>query len=130
MINKEKTAIFLSNKISIARKRNLKRLTGFSERKFPFKYLGVPIVTSKLKVADLEELLIKVQKKISGWKMRLLSGGGRVILSRHVLSSMAMHLLAVLHLPNQIISDLNRLMSSFFWGEIDGRGKKKMGDLG
>ncbi|XP_035545050.1 uncharacterized protein LOC109016147 [Juglans regia] len=77
LINKEKTAMFFSNKISIARKRNLKRLTGFSEGKFPFKYLGIPIVSGKLKIADLEELVRKVQTKISGWKMRLLSVGGR-----------------------------------------------------
>ena len=109
----------------MARRRNLKRLTGFSEGKFPFKYLGVPIVSGRMKISDLEELENKVKRKISGWKMKLLSAGGRVILLRHVLASMALHQLAVLQVPKLIIASLNRLMSAFFWGERDGKGKKK-----
>lgn len=46
--------------------------------KLPFKYLGVPIVLGRLKTSDLEELVSKVHKKISNWKIRLLSMGERV----------------------------------------------------
>ena len=125
MINKDKTSMFFSRKISLARKRALKRMTGFSEGSFPFKYLGVPIVLGRLKQRHLEEMVNKVWKKISGWKMKILSSGGRLILLRHVLSSMALHLFAVLQVPNSIIKVLNRLMSTFFWGEVNGKGKKK-----
>ncbi|XP_040996793.1 uncharacterized protein LOC121242840 [Juglans microcarpa x Juglans regia] len=90
---------------------------------FPFKYLGVPIVVSRLKVCDFGELLGKVSKKIAGWKMKLLSAGGRVILLHHVLSSMATHLLAVLQVPKGVLLALNRILSSFFWGASDGKGK-------
>ncbi|KAG2675782.1 hypothetical protein I3760_12G022400 [Carya illinoinensis] len=78
LISKDKVALLFLNKISTARKRNLKRITGFTEGKFPFKYLGVPIVLGRLKIADLKELVNKVSKKISSWKMRLLFVGGRV----------------------------------------------------
>jgi len=126
LINKEKTAMYFSKKLPMARRRNLKRLMGFSEGKFPFKYLGVLIVSGRMKIGDLEELENNVKRKISGWKMKLLSAGGRVILLRHVLASMALHQLVVLQVPKLIISSLNRLMSSFFWGERDGKGKKKL----
>lgn len=46
-------------------------------------------------------------------------------LFRHVLSSMATHLLAVLHVPRIVLMELNRLLSSFFWGESEGKGKRK-----
>ena len=52
-------------------------------------------------------------------------GGNRLILLRHVLSSMAIHLFAVLHVPKVVIKALNKLLSSFFWGDSDGKGKKK-----
>ncbi|KAG6621585.1 hypothetical protein I3842_Q018400 [Carya illinoinensis] len=94
--NKEKSAIFFSKHISMHRKRSILRITGFSKGSFPFKYLGVPIVVGRLKASDLGELLGKVKKKIDGWKMKLLYAGGRIILLRHVLSSMATHLLVVL----------------------------------
>ncbi|XP_035541522.1 uncharacterized protein LOC118344586 [Juglans regia] len=125
ILNKSKSAIFFSNKIPAHRKSSLLHLTGFSEGSFPFKYLGVPIVVGRLKVCDFGELIGKVSKKIAGWKMKLLSAGGRVILLRHVLSSMATHLLAVLPVPNGVFKVLNRIMSSFFWGNSDGRGKRK-----
>ncbi|XP_042939510.1 uncharacterized protein LOC122274547 [Carya illinoinensis] len=73
----------------------------------------------------LEDMMNKVRQKISGWKMRLLSSGGKLILLRHVISSMAIHLLAVLQVPQVTISKIHQLMSSFFWGESDGRDKRK-----
>ncbi|KAG2690483.1 hypothetical protein I3760_09G188800 [Carya illinoinensis] len=73
----------------------------------------------------LEDMMNKVRQKISGWKMRLLSSSGKLILLRHVISSMAIHLFAVLQVPQVIISKIHKLMSSFFWGESDGRDKRK-----
>ncbi|XP_042958059.1 uncharacterized protein LOC122293578 [Carya illinoinensis] len=125
VLNTEKSAIYFSKKISTYRKNSLLHLSGFLEGSFPFKYLGVPIVVGKLRAFDFGELLEKVKKKIVGWKMKLLSAGGRLILLRHVLSSMAIHLFAVLHVPKVVIKALNRILSSFFWGDSDGKGKKK-----
>ncbi|KAG2722809.1 hypothetical protein I3760_02G143800 [Carya illinoinensis] len=79
----------------------------------------------KRKASDFSELLGKIQKKIAGWKMKLLSAGGRTILLRHVLSSMATNLLAVLQVPKTVLKALNKLLSSFFWGESHGKGKRK-----
>ncbi|KAF5446730.1 hypothetical protein F2P56_032333 [Juglans regia] len=116
VLSKEKSAIFFSKHILMSRKRSILRISGFSEGSFPFKYLGVPIVNGRLKAFDFTDLLGKVKKKIAGWKMKLLSVGGRTVLLRHVLSSMATHLLAVLHVPKIVIRELNKLLSSFFWG--------------
>ncbi|XP_042988639.1 uncharacterized protein LOC122316171 [Carya illinoinensis] len=121
VLNKNKSAILFSNKISNTRKSSILRMTGFSEGSFPFKYLGVPIVVGRLKVCDFSDLIGNFNKKIAGWKMKMLSIGGRVILLHHVLSSMAIHLMAVLHVPNGVYRVLNRIMSSFFWGDVEGK---------
>ncbi|XP_042958232.1 uncharacterized protein LOC122293851 [Carya illinoinensis] len=97
----------------------------WTEGSFPFKYLGVPIVMGRLKVYDFGDLIGKFNKKVAGWKMKLISTGGRVILLRHVLSSMATHLMVVLQVPHGVYVALNRIMSSFFWGDLEGRGKRK-----
>ncbi|KAG2668267.1 hypothetical protein I3760_15G152100 [Carya illinoinensis] len=47
-----------------------------------------------------ESLLQKVQKKFVGWKCRLLSFSGKLILLKHVLNSMPIHLMSVLSLPD------------------------------
>lgn len=72
--------------------------TGFTEGQFPFNYLGVPIVDGRLKIIHFDPLLEMVSKKLAGWKNRLLSQGGRLILLRHVLSSMPIHL-SVIQMP-------------------------------
>ncbi|KAF5480756.1 hypothetical protein F2P56_001473, partial [Juglans regia] len=93
VISKDKSAICFSKLILASRKSSLLHITGFYEGFFHFKYLGVSFVTCRLKASDLGELLGKVKKKIAGWKMKLLSAGGKTILLRHVLSSMITHLL-------------------------------------
>ncbi|KAF5474793.1 hypothetical protein F2P56_006657 [Juglans regia] len=125
VLSKEKSAIFFSKKISVSRKHALLCSTGFTEGSFPFTYLGVPIVDGRLKACDFGDLLGKVNKKIAGWKMKILSAGGRTIMLRHVLSSIATHLLAVLDVPKVVIRSLNKLLSSFFWGESGGKSRRK-----
>ncbi|KAG6696133.1 hypothetical protein I3842_09G132200 [Carya illinoinensis] len=86
VLSKEKSVIYCSKNISIVRKRLLICIIGFSEGTFLFKYLGVPIVTGRLKASDFGDILGKVTKKIASWKMKMLFIGGRAILLRHVLS--------------------------------------------
>lgn len=45
----------------------------------------------------LEPLLLKVKKKLASWKATLLSQGGRLILIKHVFSSIPMHIRMLPH---------------------------------
>lgn len=74
-------------------------LNGFFEGKFLVKYLVVPIIAGRMKGIYFEELVQKICQKIKGWKMKFLSSSTRLILLRHVLSIMSVHLLAVLQVP-------------------------------
>ncbi|XP_041025485.1 uncharacterized protein LOC121265883 [Juglans microcarpa x Juglans regia] len=122
-VSHEKSAIFFSKQLRLSRKREILADIGFVEGKFPFTYLGVPIVDGKLKASHFGPLLEKIGKKVPGWKCRLLSQGGRLILLRHVLSSMPMHLLSALHVPKIVFKKLQGLFSNFSWGEQGGKSK-------
>ncbi|XP_042980247.1 uncharacterized protein LOC122310438 [Carya illinoinensis] len=50
-----------------------------------------------------EDVKDAVKEFYSGWKSRLLSQGGRLILMRHMLSSMPLYLLSALHMPKLVI---------------------------
>lgn len=125
VINEDKSSIFLSSKISPHQHRDTLRLTGFSAGSFPVKYLGVPIISGRMKIIYLEELLMQIRKKIDGWKMRFLSSGACLILLKLVLSSLPVHLMYVLHVPKLVFMKITRLFSMFFWGSIEGKPKKK-----
>ncbi|KAK3184524.1 hypothetical protein Dsin_031810 [Dipteronia sinensis] len=117
-VNQEKLAIFFSKQLSLRRKNEILNEMGFVEGKFPFTYLGVPIVDGKLRVSQFDPLIQKISKKIEGWKSRLLSQGGRLVLLRHVLSSMPLHLLSVLNKPKTVFKKIQGpLFAEFPEGE-------------
>ena len=54
---------------------------------FPIKYLGVPLHYDKLSRADIQPLVDKILKRIAGWRGKLLSYGGRLVLIKSCLAS-------------------------------------------
>lgn len=46
------------------------------------RYLCVPLSTSRIFLADCQSLLDKVEKKLSGWKAKILSYAGKLELIR------------------------------------------------
>ncbi|KAK3188861.1 hypothetical protein Dsin_028422 [Dipteronia sinensis] len=117
-VNQEKSAIFFSEQLSLRRKNEILDETGFVEGKFPFTYLGVPIVDGKLRVSQFDPLIQKISKKVEGWKSRLLSQGGRLVLLRHVLSSMPLHLLSFLNTPKIVFKKIQvPIFAKFSEGE-------------
>ncbi|GJV52155.1 hypothetical protein Tco_1447896 [Tanacetum coccineum] len=67
---------------------NILGILPFEEGKLPVKYLGVPLVPSRLLYHDCTELVEKVKKRICDWKNKSLSLAGRMQLIRSVLASM------------------------------------------
>lgn len=55
---------------------------GFLEGQFPFTNLGVPIVDDRLKIRHLDPLIERGEKKLAGWKNRLLSQRGKTYLAK------------------------------------------------
>lgn len=58
---------------------------GFQLGTFPAKFLGVPLITSKLSLADCMPLLEKVKSRISSWTNKFLSYAGRLQLIKSVI---------------------------------------------
>nr|GEV87688.1 hypothetical protein [Tanacetum cinerariifolium] len=60
----------------------------FEEDRLPVKYLGVPLVSSRLIFRDCKELIDKVQNRVNDWKNKSLSIAGRLQLIQSVLGSL------------------------------------------
>jgi hypothetical protein len=57
---------------------------------FPFRYLGILMHYRKLSNRDWKQVEERFEKKLSSWKGKLLSSGGRLVLINSVLSSLPM----------------------------------------
>lgn len=78
---------------------------------------GVPLYVGRMKIWMFDPLLAKVLKKLAGWKSKLLSFGGKIILLKHVLNSILIYMLSVLNLPKGIFWHLKGC-SLIFYGVL------------
>ncbi|GJR89610.1 uncharacterized protein Tco_0213621 [Tanacetum coccineum] len=98
----------------------------FLEGKLPVKYLGVPLISSRLVYKDCKILVERVQNRVGDWKNKVLSFAGRLQLVQSVLSSMHVYWASVFLLPKRITDDIEQAMRGFLWcqGEMKkGRAK-------
>ncbi|GKC96049.1 hypothetical protein Tco_1161491, partial [Tanacetum coccineum] len=99
----------------------------FAEGVLHVRYLGVPLISSRLLYRDCKILVEKLESRVNDWKNKFLSLAGRLQLIRSVLSSMHIDWASVFILPNRIVHDLEQLMRGFLWcqGEMK-KGKAKV----
>ncbi|GKV32054.1 hypothetical protein SLEP1_g40687 [Rubroshorea leprosula] len=90
---------------------------------FPFKYLGIPIGGSSRRKAFWKPLVELFSKKLSTWKGRYLSFGGRITLINSVLSSLPVFWMSVYLIPKGTILSLDKIRRGFLWGGAAGEKK-------
>ena len=89
-VNKQKSAIFMAG-VNDEVKNDLLNTTGFNLGSFPMKYLGVPLISTRLSHCDCQPLLEKIMARIQSWTSRSLSYAGRLQLIASVLYSIQMY---------------------------------------
>ena len=83
--------------------------------KYPFRYLGIPMHFRKLSNADWRIIEEKFEKKLSSWKGKHMSVGGRLVLINSVLTSLTMFMLSFFEVPKGVLEKLDYYRSRFFW---------------
>ncbi|KAL2223864.1 UNVERIFIED_CONTAM: hypothetical protein Sindi_2961400 [Sesamum indicum] len=73
----EKSHIIISRSAQNVRE-ELLAVLGFQEGHLPMRYLGLPLISSRLSIADFQPLLSKIDTRINGWEGVTLSYAGRV----------------------------------------------------
>jgi hypothetical protein len=91
------------------------KLFGCKERDLHFRYLGILLSYRKLSNKDWRLVEERFQKKLSCWKGKLLSSGGRLVLINSVLSSLPMFMMSFFRIPKGVREKLDYYRSRFFW---------------
>ncbi|XP_040257991.1 uncharacterized protein [Aegilops tauschii subsp. strangulata] len=86
---------------------------------FPQTYLGLPLSCDKLKIDDFAPMLAKVDRYLVGWRARLLSPAGRLVLINAVLDSIPTYAMAAMRLPPAVLAKLDGLRRAFLWNVAD-----------
>nr|GEU72213.1 hypothetical protein [Tanacetum cinerariifolium] len=121
--------IFAHGELALARVilESLDEFKWFWVLELPVKYIGVPLISSRLLNKDYKILVEKAKNRIRDWKNKSLSFAGRLQLCKSTISSMHVYWTSVLMIPKGIIYDIYQLIRGFLWcnGEYK-RGKAKV----
>jgi hypothetical protein len=100
-----------------------KEIFGCVQGIFPLKYLGIPMHVRRLSNRHWNAVEERFQKKLSSWKGKFLSSGGRLVLINSVLSSLPMYMMSFFAIPKGVLKRLDYYRSRFFW-QCEEHGKK------
>jgi len=84
--------------------------------KVPFLYLVLSISGNPCWLALWKLVLHTIKFRLSGWKSRFLSFGGRLTLLKFVLTSLPVYALSFFKASSGKISSIESLLNIFFWG--------------
>ncbi|GJR24781.1 RNA-directed DNA polymerase, eukaryota [Tanacetum coccineum] len=115
---------------------------GCSVMKTPFNYLGIMVGGNMSLVKSWDETVHKLTKRLSKWKLKTLSIGGRLTLLKSVLGSTPIYNMSIFKVPKTVLNKMENLRRNFFNGIQEGDRKitwvkwhtvlaaKKFGGLG
>lgn len=114
-VNLEKSSLF-----GVGKDRNLVEsmvaIIGCKPDQMPSTFLGLPVGESMGSCKHWKNLIDKFKKKLSSWKIKTLSIGGRHTIASNVLGSLGTYMFSLFKAPGGILKILEGLRRKFFWG--------------
>ena len=109
LISKEKSCFVVGNNATNDRCQIIAEVTGYMRKTLPIKYLGCVLYSGRKKIDYFTSVLQKFEKKLVGWKSKLLSPGGRIILIMHILQSLPIYMLVATDPPKAILNRIDSI---------------------
>lgn len=122
-ISVEKSTLYMAG-ISLENQNAILENFPFAAGQLPVRYLGLPLLTKKMTVADYMPLMEKVRTKMCNWNGRFLSYAGRLQLIKSVTMSLTNFWLSAFRLPTQCLRGIEKLCAAFLWSGPDLNPKK------
>ena len=111
-----KTCFFASG-LSDAEIDQIKQETSLTQGALPIRYLGIPLCTKKLTMANCELLILSVKSKLNSWSAKSLSFSGRLLLINIVISGISNFWCNTFTLPKFCIKTINSMCGAYLWKE-------------
>ncbi|CAH9146737.1 unnamed protein product [Cuscuta epithymum] len=115
LISKDKSFYLISKYAKFYSCNLVNHIFHINKGSFPFTYLGANIHVGRTLNVHFDHILAKFDNKLAGWKHKLLSTGGRMILINHVLNSLPLYHMAVCPIPKSIFHKMERRLTDFLW---------------
>nr|GFB00136.1 RNA-directed DNA polymerase, eukaryota [Tanacetum cinerariifolium] len=91
-------------------------LIGCGVKRTPFRYLGVSVDVQMLRNSAWANTIQKLYSRLSRWKVKTLSVGGRLTLLKSVLGASPLYNLSIYKAPKGVLHDMESIRITFFNG--------------
>nr|GEY52079.1 RNA-directed DNA polymerase, eukaryota [Tanacetum cinerariifolium] len=91
-------------------------LIGCDVMRTPFKYIGVTVGDFMSRNSAWVNVIQKIQSRLSKWKSKTLSVGGRLTLVKSVLGAAPLYYMSIYKVPKGVLHELESIRSKFFNG--------------
>ncbi|CAL2271836.1 unnamed protein product [Prunus armeniaca] len=87
------------------------------------KYLGVPLIHTRVNKQTYQKVIAKVQKRLASWKSHMSSMAGRITLLQSVTTTIPIYTMQIAKLPMSVYDKLDQLNINFLWGHTNNTSK-------
>ncbi|CAA7036314.1 unnamed protein product [Microthlaspi erraticum] len=115
-VSLDKSKIFFSENVSRELCSAISAESGIQATRELGRYLGMPILQKRINKETFGSVLERVSSKLASWKGRMLSLAGRITLTKAVISSVPVHTMSSIKLPESMVKSLDRVSRDFVWG--------------
>ncbi|KAJ6889554.1 hypothetical protein NC652_030338 [Populus alba x Populus x berolinensis] len=113
-INLDKSSLYLSG-VDANRRNTIVRMLGIQEATLPVRYLGVPLISTRLTHTDCIPLMERIIARIKLWTSTSLTYAGRLQLIKSVLFSIQVYWSSIFILPSATIRKIESTLAAFLW---------------
>ncbi|KAG7543566.1 Endonuclease/exonuclease/phosphatase [Arabidopsis thaliana x Arabidopsis arenosa] len=124
LINKHKSSIFFSKRTPPELKTKVKQWLLIEKEGGVGKYLGLPELFGRKKKDLFTSIVDKIRQRALTWSNRFLSGAGKMVLLKSVLSTLPNYAMSCFQLPKSLCKRIQSTLTRFWWDSNDQ--KKKM----
>ncbi|CAL8168851.1 unnamed protein product [Prunus armeniaca] len=122
-VNFDKSAIFCSPNTCKEIAKEISCICGSPLTEDLGRYLGMPLLHSRIDKRTYSSLIDKVHKRLAAWKGKFLSLAGRATLIQSVTSAVPVYAMQTAKLPTSVCDALDKLNRNFFWGGSEKRSR-------
>lgn len=127
VVNFSKSTITFSPNTDVSTRLKVYNLLGVVEIQMPGKYLGIPMMIGRKRVAEFAFLQERVEKKLQSWNNKTISKGGKVTHLKTGAQSIPNFWMALMLISLEICDGIEKRMNSYWWGnESTGKGIRWM----
>lgn len=114
-INLDKSAITFSAKTTGATKRRVRAELHILNEGGLGKYLGLPDYFGRLKRDIFAALVDRIRQRSHSWTTRFLSGAGKLVLLKSVLTALSTYFMSCFKLPVSLCKQIQSILTRFWW---------------